>query len=138
MGTAAEVAEVAVVAMTTGWDEALFLFEALFKDEVKVEVGLLAVVAAGGRVEEEDEVGGRDEEEDEVWGSEKTMPPRTGLAKESISLLGSKKEEMEEVVEALLWDIKASWSWGRRVRAAVFYLRVLIKIRVYLLDTKWE
>jgi hypothetical protein len=92
----------------------------LFKDEVKEEVGFLAEVTAGGRAdEEEEELGGRDEEEDEVWGSEKTMPPRTGLAKESISLLGSKKEEMEEVVEALLWDIKASWSWGRRVRAAV-------------------
>lgn len=82
----------------------LLLFEALFKDEVKEEVGAgLATVAVGGRaLAEDEEVGGRDEEEGD---SEKSMPPRTGEAKESISLLGSKKEEMEEVVEALLWDM---------------------------------
>jgi hypothetical protein len=80
------------------------LLLALFKEEVKVEVG--AGLAAGGGREAVEDVGGRDEEdEDEVWGSEKTMPPRTGLAKESISLLGSKKLEMDEVVEALLWDM---------------------------------
>lgn len=71
----------------------------------------MAAVAVGGRaLADDEEVGGRVEEEE--GGSEKSMPPRTGEAKESISLLGSKKEEMEEVVEALLWDMKASWSWG--------------------------
>lgn len=91
----------------------MLLFEAFFKEEVKEEVGAcLAAVAVGGRaLADDEEVGGRVEEEEE-GGSEKSMPPRTGEAKESISLLGSKKEEMEEVVEALLWDMKASWSWG--------------------------
>lgn len=92
----------------------MLLFEAFFKEEVKEEVGAcLAAVAVGGRaLADDEEVGGRVEEEEEEGGSEKSMPPRTGEAKESISLLGSKKEEMEEVVEALLWDMKASWSWG--------------------------